>query len=426
MSHVLLHSLVFSPDSVSTAYIVTDLALELKRLGHDVTVLTTTPHYNIDKEALKSYHMQRKWFGFLYYGQCDGIPVWHVRIPIKGNRLWLRAVDYVRFHIISLLVNLFLLGEQDIVISNSPPLTIGIVGHFLALRWRASSVYVVQELYPDIVISRGLVKRKIIIDMMRFLEKLVYRWNTHIITITEQFREIISARGVIREKISFIPNGIDCEFYRPLPKDSAFLEANGLIGYFVVLYAGNIGLMQDWKSVLFAAQHLSSYLIRFVIIGNGIRSEWLGSRIKELNLGNVVLIGYQSNQAMPSINASADIVMIPMTRVGIRDGFPSKVYTSFASAKPVIVSADNDSDMEQLIKTSGCGRVVSPENHEAFCDAVLKAFNERSLLEDEGMRGRTFVLKRYSKQASAEKYSSIIYEHEKKDTCNRRQRFYWS
>ncbi|MEW6088383.1 MAG: glycosyltransferase family 4 protein [bacterium] len=408
MSRILLHSLVFFPDRVSTAYIVTDLALELKRFGHNVTILTTTPHYNIDKKTLKSYTLKKKWLGFLYYGQCDGIPVWHIKIPIKGNRLWLRAVDYVKFHFFSLLVNLFLLEKQDIVISNSPPLTIGIIGYFLALRWKAASVYVVQELYPDIVISRGLIKWKVLINLMKYLEKLVYRWNTHIVTITEQFKKIISTRGIFPEKISFIPNGVDCEFYRPLQKNNTFLEANGLVGYFIVLYAGNIGLMQDWESVVFAAEHLSDYPIKFVIVGDGICRNWLGDRIKELNLGNIVLIPYQSNHIMPLINASVDIIMIPMTQVGIRDGFPSKIYTSFASAKTVIISAYKDSEMEQLIKTSGCGRMVLPENHEAFCDAVLKAFNEKYLLEDEGIKGRLFVLEHYSKQASAEKYNSVI------------------
>ena len=252
MSRILLHSLVFSPDSVSTAYIITDLALELKGIGHDVTVLTTTPHYNIDKQALKSQPLERKWLGILYYSQCGGIPVWHVKIPMKGSKIWVRAFDYVRFHFISLLVNLFLLKKQDIIIANSPPLTIGILGYLLALRWGVRSIYVVQELYPDIAISRGVIKQKILIDLARYLEKLVYRWNTRIVTITEQFKKTISTRGVFAGKISFIPNGVDCEFYRPLSKSNEFLESNGLIGDFVVLYAGNIGLVQDWESVVFA------------------------------------------------------------------------------------------------------------------------------------------------------------------------------
>ncbi|MBU1811362.1 MAG: glycosyltransferase family 4 protein [Candidatus Omnitrophica bacterium] len=419
MSRVLLHSLVFSPDSVSTSYIITDLALELKRLGHDVTVLTTTPHYNIDKEALKSQPLKRKWLGILYYSQCGGIPVWHVKIPMKGSKIWVRGLDYVRFHLVSLLVSLFLLKKQDIIIANSPPLTIGIIGYLLALRWGARSIYVVQELYPDIAISRGVIKQKILIDLARYLEKLVYRWNTRIVTITEQFKKTISTRGVLPGKISFIPNGVDCEFYCPLSKNKAFLEANGLIGDFVVLYAGNIGLMQDWESVVFAAQHLSDYPIKFVVVGDGIRRKWLEDRIEQLNLKNIILIAYQPKQLMPLINASADITMIPMTRIGIKDGFPSKIYASFASAKPVIVSADIDSEMEQLIEISGCGRAVPPENNDAFCDAVLRAFNEKALLVDEGMRGRAFVLKHYSKQASAAKYNLIISELTG-DICNKK------
>ena len=280
MSRILLYSLVFSPDSVSTSYIITDLALELKRLGHDITVLTTTPHYNIDREALRSQPLEKKWLGILYYSQCSGIPVWHIKIPMKGNRVWARALDYTRFHLVSLLVNLFLLKKQDIIIANSPPLTIGIVGRLLALQWRAGSIYVVQELYPDIAISRGLIRQKILIYLARCLEKAVYRWNTRIVTITEQFKKIIAARGVFSSKISFIPNGVDCEFYRPYPKNSAFLEVNGLAGHFVVLYAGNIGLMQDWESVIFAAQNLSGHPIKFVVVGDGIRGKWLINTMK--------------------------------------------------------------------------------------------------------------------------------------------------
>src|SRR5262249_15548781 len=45
MSIILIHTLVFPPDSVSTAYLMGDLASELKKRGHEVKVLTATPHY---------------------------------------------------------------------------------------------------------------------------------------------------------------------------------------------------------------------------------------------------------------------------------------------------------------------------------------------------------------------------------------------
>lgn len=410
MSRILLHSLVFSPDSVSTSYIVTDLALELKRLGHDITVLTTTPHYNIDKKALRSQVLEKKWFGILYYSQCAGMPVWHVKVPMKANRVWTRVVDYIKFHLVSLAVNLFLIKKQDIVIANSPPLTIGIIGHLLALRWGVKSLYVVQELYPDIAINRGVIKQDALIKLVRYLERLVYYFNDHIVTINEQFKKIIATRGVDLKNISFIPNGIDCAFYRPFVQNKAFLEAHSLTKDFVVLYAGNVGLMQDWESVIFAAQQLCDYPIKFAIIGDGVKRKWLEDKVRQLKLRNIILIPYQSNQMMPLINASADIGMVPMTRLGVKDGFPSKVFTNFASAKSVIISADKDSEMAQLIEASGCGRTISPGDRDAFYKAVLKAFNEKSLLIKEGAKGREFILKHFSKQASAKKYNLIISE----------------
>ena len=49
---LLIYSLVFSPDGVSTAYLYNDIALGFQKNNYKVTVLTTTPHYNLIKESL--------------------------------------------------------------------------------------------------------------------------------------------------------------------------------------------------------------------------------------------------------------------------------------------------------------------------------------------------------------------------------------
>ena len=116
---------------------MTDLALELKKLGHDVSVLTTTPHYNVDVKSLARQPMTKRAFGLWYQSQLDGISIWHVKVPQKGNRMWVRAFDFVRFHVVSILLSLWSLGPQDIVISTSPPLTIGVVSWLMGARWRA-------------------------------------------------------------------------------------------------------------------------------------------------------------------------------------------------------------------------------------------------------------------------------------------------
>jgi colanic acid biosynthesis glycosyl transferase WcaI len=410
LSRVLLHSLVFPPDGVSTAYIMADLAFELKRLGHSVTVLTTTPHYNIEQSASVRQPMQKHWAGLLYYSEYHGIPVWHVKLPMKGNRIWARVVDYVRFHLLSLVASLYTIGTQDIAIAVSPPLTIGVVSWLQGLRWRVPSIYVIQELYPDIAIRQGVVRGKIVIGMMRWIERLVYSRNAMIVSIAKQFSEIIRKRGVPEHKICIIPNFVDTSLYRPLSRDNPFSEKYGLLEDFVVLYGGNVGLVQDWESVLFAALTLSELPIQFVIVGDGMRWAWLRDEVEKRNLRNVKLLGYQQKELMPQINASCDIGIIPMTRAGAQDGFPSKIYSILASGKPVIVSADQNAEMAAIVRRVGCGRVVPPEDRQAYADAVLSAFCERELLPAEGERGRRFVEKDYSKEAIAQKYDALIHQ----------------
>ena len=56
---ILIHSLVFSPDGVSTAYLYNDIALKFKDSGYEVAVLTTTPHYNVVDSELKKQPLKK-------------------------------------------------------------------------------------------------------------------------------------------------------------------------------------------------------------------------------------------------------------------------------------------------------------------------------------------------------------------------------
>lgn len=407
MSRVLLHSLVFSPDSVSTAYIMTDLAVELKRLGHSVTILTTTPHYNLDKAALARQPLQKRWGGLVYYSEWEGIPVWHVTVPLKGKRVWKRGFDFIHFHLMSLAVALLKIDHQDIIIATSPPLTIGVMSWLLGARWHAPSVYKVAEVYPDIVIRHGMVRHPVLIAAMRRLEKFVYARNTMIVPIAEQFRRVIAGRGVPDNKLRVIRDCVDVGMYRPLPRDNPFAREHHLLDDFVVLYGGNIGLVQDWDSVLSAADNLSGLPIQFVIVGDGARRQWLMEQVATRHLRNVKLIGYQPKEMMPLINASCDLAIIPMTRAGALDGLPSKIYTIMASAKSVLATADPDSDMAWLIQQARCGRVVSPDNPPAFTEAIKKSYLERAALSAKGARGREFV-EAFTKERVARQYDDLI------------------
>jgi colanic acid biosynthesis glycosyl transferase WcaI len=408
VSRVLLHSLIFAPDGVSTAYLMTDLAVELSRLGHRVSVLTTTPHYNVHPEALARHPLQRRGFGLWYESRLGDIAIWHVTLPAKSQRVWARGLHFIHFHLVSLLLGLLSIGRQDIVISTSPPLTVGVVSWLLGARWGAPSVYKVAEVYPDLAIRQGVIRGRPAIALWRGIEQIVYRRSAMIVPIADQFRRIIAERGVPARKLQVIPDCVDTELYRPLPRRTAFAAEYGLLDDFVLLYAGNIGLVQDWESILHAAAAVAGQPIRFVVVGDGVRREWLEREVASRGLTNVRLLGYQPKERMPEINASCDIALIPLTTAGSKDGFPSKVYSTLASGRPVLVSAPSGAEIAELVTANGCGRSVVPEDGAAYAEAVLAAYRDRALLPEEGRRGRALIERDYSKEAIGRRYDALI------------------
>ncbi len=411
VAKVLMHSLVFSPEANSTSYLMTDLARELQRAGHEVTVLTTTPHNNLEPGAIARQPMRCVWPGMLYRSEMDGISVWHVKLPMKGNRVLRRMLDYIRFHAVSLVAgSTSLLGRYEIVLAPSPPLTIGVAGWMLAARRRVPVVYNVQEIYPDFAINQGLIRNKAFIRLLKKVERFVYARSERVVSISEWFNQVIRERGVPDEKLMVIPNFVDTELYQPLLRHNAFSREHALDEDFVVLYGGNVGLSQDWESLLFAASSHAGLPIQYVIVGDGARREWLQAEVDRRALKNVKLLGYQPRERMPEINASSDICTIPMKTDTTKDTFPSKIYTILASARSAVVSADANSELEWVIRNSGCGRVVAPDNPQAYADAILQAYREREVLAAEGERGRRFVEQEYSKEAVGRKYDELIRE----------------
>jgi hypothetical protein len=140
---VLIHSIVFSPDSVSTAYLYNDIALGLQGRGYEVVVLTTTPHYNLIESSINKQLLKKKLLGLYYESDFNGIRVIHVPLKKYKNTI-VRIVSFIYWHFFSLLFGLSI-KNIDFILSPSPPLSIGFISILVAKRNKAKFVYNVQE-----------------------------------------------------------------------------------------------------------------------------------------------------------------------------------------------------------------------------------------------------------------------------------------
>jgi colanic acid biosynthesis glycosyl transferase WcaI len=398
---------VFSPDSVSTAYLYNDIAIGLQGRGYEVIVLTTTPHYNLVKSSLYKQPLKKKLLGLYYESDFSGIRVIHVPLKKYKNTL-VRIFSFVYWHFFSLLFGLSI-KNIDFILSPSPPLSIGLISIMIAKKNNAKFVYNVQEIYPDLLIKNGLLKSKIIIRALKWLEKYVYNNASNVITIDKKFYEQIVDRFINKQKLSIVPNFVDTELYHPLDSEMClpkpFTKDNSKIR---LLYAGNIGFYQDWDPVLYAAKKLKDTNIEFWIIGEGVKKDYLINEVEVHNLSNIKIMPYQDREIMPLINSFADIHFISINKDMEQEGFPSKVYTIMACAKPLIVITGKNTPLYNFLVNLDCALLITGNRNEEFVQSILELANSKDKQNEFGTNGYDVIQKNYTKEKVIEKYLKIF------------------
>ena len=403
---ILIYSLVFSPDGVSTAYLYNDLALGFQKRGYEVCVLTTTPHFNLIEGALNEQPLQKRFLGLFYQSDFNGIKVYH--IPLKKHKsTLLRMLSFIYWHKISFFVGLFL-KRADIILTPSPPLTSGLLAILLAKLKGAKTIYNVQEIYPDLLINLGHLKTPFLINFLKRLERFVYNSSNAVTTIDKQFYNIIKPRIKQEKSLHIIPNFVDTDLY--VRESSTVLPAEFLSepGFVNMLYAGNIGLAQEWDLVLNLAKEIRDESITIWIIGEGVKKEYLKSQIEKHQLSNIKLLPYQDRKYMPAINLFADFHFIAMDKSMENEGFPSKVYSIMASGRPSVVVSSEQTPIVNFLKGTNTALLVIDHSVSSFKEAVLKLAKDKELRIEMGKNGRKIIEEKFTKVHIIDQYIELI------------------
>jgi colanic acid biosynthesis glycosyl transferase WcaI len=407
---ILIHSLTFSPDGVSTAYLYKDLALKFKESGYDVAVLTTTPHYNIVESELKKQPLKKRALGLYYESNYKGIKVKHV-YQKKYKSTLLRLLGFVYWHIVSLILALCE-KKVDLILSPSPPLTLGFLNLIIAKLKGAKVIYNVQEIYPDLLIEKGGLKSGLSISFLKWMERFVYNKSDAVTTIDEIFYNTIVSRFKDSSKLHIIPNFVDTDIYKPIDKSTLGLNKELFpdTDSIKVMYAGNIGIAQDWDPLVALAEELKADAVEFFVIGEGAEKERLLLEKANKQLDKLHILSYQPRELMPSLQAYSDIQFIFMSADTEGHGFPSKVYTIMACAKPLIVISGKNTPIINFLKDKECAYLLTERNLQANVAKMADILRNTTLSEYErlGKNGYMSIENNYSKEKVTGEYVSLI------------------
>ena len=403
---ILIHTLIFSPDGVSTAYLYNDIALAFQKNGWDVVVLSTTPHFNVVEEQLAEQPMKWGVWGLYKKSLFKGISVYHVPQK-KFKSTLLRLVGFVYWHIVSFLMALFM-KNIDVILSPSPPLTIGRLNNWLGKLKGCKVVYNVQEIYPDIL---NKPETSLVHRYLRSMERKVYNQSDAVTTIDQVFYDTIVDRFEDRSKLHIIPNFVDTDLYKSgvstAELDTSLFPENDNIK---LLYAGNIGWAQDWKPLVKLAEKTRNLPVEYFLIGMGKMRSWVEEQKQTLGLDKLHILDYQPRHLMPAILAYSDLQYIFMTPESEGMGFPSKVYTIMACGRPLLVCSGENTPIVNFLKPIGCAKLITDHDLDCKTDEMTQwlAGMTREKLREMGAKGEAIVKAEYAKEIVTNKYVELV------------------
>jgi colanic acid biosynthesis glycosyl transferase WcaI len=253
----------------------------------------------------------------------------------------------------------------------------------------------------------GLFHNRAVIQAVSFLEDFCLNHAERIQVLGEGFLADLAHHNITPEKVTVIAPWLDIELIRPMPRQNSFSCEHGWNDKFIVLYAGNHGLTQALNTVLEAARQLTHELeIIYLFVGDGASKEQLTSQAATLN--NVRFLPFQPRERLPEVLATADVSLVVLKKGMGFSSLPSKTYSILSSARPVLASVDEGSDVWNLIERSQAGLCVLPEDPAALVEAICTLKNDPERRERLGRNGRTWMEKHHSSKAAAEQFEVLF------------------
>jgi glycosyltransferase involved in cell wall biosynthesis len=375
---------------------INDLALGLKGRGHKVDVLTGLPNYPTGRLFSGYNYLNRRRDYF------NNIPVFRAPLIPRGNGGGIRLVlNFFSFAIsASLSVPLYCRKNYDIIFVYEPsPITVLFPALTVKMTKSIPLVFWMQDLWPESLSATGAVQSALILKSVELMVRLLYKGCDKILAQSKSFIPSIIRLGADPAQIAYYPNSAE-KLYQPVNVTKDARERKLLPKGFRITFAGNIGVAQDFETILSAAEKLKSVQdIHFIILGDGRMLPWVRNEVQRRGLEKSFhLLGRHPADAMPRFFALSDALLVTLKKKPIFAlTIPSKIQSYLACAKPIIAALDGEG--ARIVEEADAGITCPAENQQALADAILKLYKMSEKQRKEiGCNGRRFFEKHFERE----------------------------
>jgi glycosyltransferase involved in cell wall biosynthesis len=391
--HILLLNEYYPPDTSATARMA---ALVAERLAqqHDVTVVAGRPSY--DPDETYPYALLHRTIRNHVAVECVGSTAY------PRHQMRRRVSNYLSY--LTLAVPRALALRPDVILAMTDPPVAGIAGAFLARLAGRPFVYNIRDMYPDMAIGGDIVPQNAWVERWERMHRRALRQAARIIVLGDDMRDRILGKGVRPENVVVVRDGASSPAAMPDLTDLVVQEIRS--GFpFVVLHAGNLGFYGAWHTMLKAAEILGNESTGLVFVGDGANRAALEASANSLK--NVRFLPFRPVAEVPHVMMAGDLHIITVKRGLEGVVVPSKLYSTLAAGRPVLVIASPESDAARIVTAAGCGMVADPDDPGAVAAAVRQLRSDPGRLAEMGRRARE-TAKHYARVDELNRFATAV------------------
>ncbi|WP_336645741.1 glycosyltransferase [Microbacterium sp. USHLN186] len=367
----------YAPEPTGISPYTTGMAEGLAGRGHDVSVITSFPHYPWWRIPAEYRHLPAR-------DETNGVRVRRLRhyIPHRPSTIR-RALFELSFGVRALFTRW---RSPDVVVVISPAL---LASRLVAARARLQGIPVVtwvQDIYTLGVGQASSGRGK---GLIARVERSLADASHRVVVIHDRFRSMFVEGVGTSAPIDVVRNWS----HVPDVSGDRRAETRGRMHWadddVIVLHAGAMGAKQGLENVVYAAREATrrGSRVRFVLLGDGNQREHLESLGADPRLDFVDPL--PDDRFLDTL-AAAD-VLLANERPGLTEmSVPSKLTTYFATGLPVVAAVDSSSTTHDEVLASGAGPVVAAGDPVALVDAIEALDAQPGAAASYGASGRAY------------------------------------
>jgi len=314
-------------------------------------------------------------------------------------------LNYLAFILLSTVRVLRLPKPDCFVLTTVPPVSL-CIGVLVRRLRRVPVVYIIEDLYPDILFASGLLRRESLWG--RALSRIYARWMrqmTATIVLGDYMKQRVLAAypDLVERSIHPIHNWQDGDVLYPIARNA---NAGSPV---VFRYSGNLGTAHDFATMMGAARRLRDDAgIRFEFIGRGKHLEFIEQEIKDGELAQCRVQDYVPQAQLNESLNQADVCLVTLARGYEGLIVPSKIYGIMAVGKPALYIGPPFGEIPDLIRRHSIGWVVEPGDENQLVKVILEAARDPSLRISYGANARRAFEAFYERKIATAKYLRVF------------------